>query len=64
MNTKRLMILALAVVVVLICSMMDIFTAKTAQAEEKEENALFTRLTIAPIAEGKMDDLIKIPGQH
>jgi heme-degrading monooxygenase HmoA len=61
MNRKRSLLLALTIAVVLIGGMVTsyVFMARAASAQEKKD-AMFVRLTIAPIKGGKMDDLAKI----
>ncbi len=64
MNRKRTLLLALTIAVVLIGGMVSSYVfmarAASAQEEKKEKDTMFVRLTIAPIKDGKMDELAKI----
>ena len=64
MNRQRVALLTLVVAVVFAGSMVlsHVFVARAASAQEekKEKDTMFVRLTIAPIKDGKMDDLAKI----
>ena len=63
MSKRKSLLVVLTLVAILLGIVLSsyLFTIMNAQAEEKkEERILFARLTIAPIKEGKMDDLMKI----
>ena len=63
MSKKKFLLFSLPMAAILMGIVLwnYLFTIENAQAEEKkEEHILFARLTIAPIKEGKMDDLMKI----